>query len=49
MSDCTHIHLIKLVGPLNEDGKSYRCQDCGELLRVEIKPLEIKVSYGQPQ
>lgn len=46
MSDCPHIHLIKLAGPLHEGGKDYLCQDCKKSLQVEIKPLEIKVHYG---
>ena len=47
MSDCPHIHLIKLAGPMHEGGKDYLCQDCKDLLRVEIKPLEIEKLHGE--
>jgi hypothetical protein len=51
MSDCTtnHARLIRLEGELHPSGKDYRCDDCGDVFEVEVKPATIGVGYGEPQ
>lgn len=50
MNDCktNHARLTKLEGELHPSGKDYRCECCGEVVEVEIKPADIGVAYGQP-
>jgi hypothetical protein len=45
---CNHPQLQLLGGILHPSGKDYQCQQCHELLRVEVKPLEIIVTHGRP-
>lgn len=46
MSECRHIHLTKLEGPVHGPD-DYRCNNCGA--HFIAKPLEISVVMGQPQ
>jgi len=45
---CKHNHLTKLEGPIHPSGKDYRCDDCGEIVEVEIRPAVIGVQFGKP-
>ena len=46
MSDCNHVDLKLLSGPIHPGGKDYVCQKCGEQFRAE--PIVIGVSFGSP-
>ena len=50
MSDCktNHARLVRLEGELHPSGKDYRCDDCGEIVEVEVKSATIGVGYGEP-
>jgi hypothetical protein len=42
--ECDHVHLIKVV---NMAPNTYKCQDCKDLIKVELKPYELpKAVYG---
>jgi hypothetical protein len=46
MSECNHVVLSLIEGPLHPSGKDYVCKQCGEQFRAE--KLEIGVSFGMP-
>jgi hypothetical protein len=46
MSDCNHVALNLIEGPLHPSGKDYVCKQCGEQFRAE--PIIIGVQYGKP-
>lgn len=52
MSDCKHNHLWRIEGPTlpSKSGAiAYHCQECKEMLLVNIRPFTIGVSYGRPE
>jgi hypothetical protein len=46
MTDCNHVNLKLLGGPIHPNGKDYYCLSCGQQFRVE--EANITVSFGKP-
>ena len=44
MSDCNHVDLKLLEGPIHPGGKDYVCLKCGEQFHAE--PIVIGVHFG---